>query len=125
MLEGLYCSAVESPLRSRLRLVLSASKPASGMPFEGIGLFLVIFLRISVIPDAVVCAPVGGLLVEGSGSLWSGHSRLFRGGMSSNSPRLVVVKMIGLCRVAKDVERATLHSGVSWPFHTRWLRGLE
>ena len=38
---------------------MSTSKPASGLPFEGIGLFLVKFLRISVLPDAVVRDPVG------------------------------------------------------------------
>ena len=91
---------------------MSASEPASGLPVECIALFLLLSCRGGV---EGAWDPVRGLLDGGSGSLWTGDS-----GMSSISPRMVVVIMTGLWSGEKDVDIANLHSGVSGPFHTRW-----
>ena len=126
-LGGLNCSAVGTPLRSLLRVVLSASMPASGIPSKDIMLFLFRFLRpLGVVDEEVwgsvrglLWDPVRRLLVGGSRLICPGFSLSLGKGTSSISPRVVVVTMIGLWSVEKDGDIARLHSGVPEPFHTR------
>ena len=99
------------------------SRPASGFPSAVIELLLVVFPCISDVQYDAVCTPARGLWVGGLVPTWS-SSRSLREGISSNTPRMEVVRIIGLWRLEKAGDIATSHFGVSWPFHTRWFRGL-
>ena len=90
-----------------------AVKPAAGLPFAEAELSSVIFFCISDVHSGAVGNPVNGLLVEDLWSSWSRCSRSLMGGSFSVSPRMAVVRTIGLCSVAKDRDMATLHSGES------------
>ena len=86
------------------------SRPASGFPSAVIELLLVVFPCISDVQDDAVCTPARRLWVGSLGSMWSSSFRSLREGISSNTPRMEVVRLIGLWRLEKAGDIATLHS---------------